>query len=97
MSNEVATRPGLESQNALLLLLAGQVVWMAVPWVVFGSVTLWTFEVYYVVSFVGLLVMRVLAAPEDETLRWWTALDWVVRVGFVVLAYIVYTQVLEYF
>ena len=56
---------------------------------------MWTPELYFVISFLGLLVLRIVLAPTDRIPTWWSRLNWVVRAGFVVFAYLVLQQLPE--
>ncbi|MDS0299663.1 hypothetical protein NDI76_13015 [Halogeometricum sp. S1BR25-6] len=56
------------------------------------ALEMWTPEFYFVVSFLGLLVVRTLLAPTDRIPVWWSRLNWVVRAGFVVFGYLVLRQ-----
>lgn len=56
------------------------------------ALEMWTPELYFVVSFLGLLVVRTLLAPTDRVPTWWNRLNWVVRAGFVVFGYLVLRQ-----
>lgn len=56
------------------------------------AVEMWTPELYFVVSFLGLLVVRTVLAPTDRIPIWWTRLNWVVRAGFLVFGYLVLRQ-----
>lgn len=56
------------------------------------AVEMWTPELYFVVSFLGLLAVRTILAPTDRIPTWWTRLNWVVRAGFLVFGYLVLRQ-----
>lgn len=56
------------------------------------AVEMWTPELYFVASFLGLLVVRTVLAPTDRIPTWWTRLNWIVRAGFLVFGYLVLRQ-----
>ena len=60
--------------------------------VVLFAMEMWTPELYFVVSFLGLLAIRTVLAPTDRIPAWWSRLNWVVRVGFLVFGYLVLRQ-----
>ena len=70
------------------------VAWMlaaALVLVLFDSLT---YELFFVVSFVGFLVVVELTAPFRVTPEWRRRLKWVVLLGLVTFAYIVVRRVL---
>lgn len=69
-----------------------QAVAMVLIGLVLLAVEMWTPELYFVVSFLGLLVVRTVLAPTDRIPIWWTRLNWVVRAGFLVFGYLVLRQ-----
>lgn len=72
-----------------------QVTGMVLIGLVLLAVEMWTPELYFVVSFLGLLVIRTILAPTDRIPTWWTRLNWVVRAGFLVFGYLVLRQLPE--
>ena len=56
---------------------------------------MWTLELYFVVSFLSLLSLRVVLAPTDRVPTWWTRVNWVVRACFVVFGYLVLSSLPE--
>ncbi|WP_139229751.1 hypothetical protein [Halogeometricum limi] len=59
------------------------------------TLEMWSPEFYFVVSFLGLLTLRIVLAPTDRVPTWWSRLNWVVRGGFVVFGYLVLQQLPE--
>jgi len=72
-------------QGGLMLLLLAALV----------GLELLTPELYFTLSFIGLLALRTVFAPAEDPPQWWRRLNWAVRVGFLVLAYLVLQQSLE--
>lgn len=66
---------------------------MAVASGILALFEMWSLELYFVVSFIGLLVNRVLFAPTDRRPRWWRILTVITWFGFLVLALILYAKV----
>ncbi|WP_436935612.1 hypothetical protein [Halovenus marina] len=77
------------------ILVAVQAVWMVLlvgllEW--FGS---FSFESFYVFSYVGLAVNAQLFAPVEPAARWWRTVKWFVRLGFLGLCYFVAVRVTD--
>jgi len=72
-------------QGALMLLLLAVLI----------GLELLTPEVYFTLSFLGLLALRTVFVPTDDPPQWWRRLNWAVRIGFLVLGYIVVQRALE--
>lgn len=54
-----------------------------------------TYEVFFVVSLIGFLVVVELTAPFNVTPRWRTRLRWLILVGLLIFGYIVLRRILE--
>lgn len=54
-----------------------------------------TFELFFVVSLIGFLVVTELTAPFSITPQWRRRLKWLIGVGLVVFGYIVIRRILE--
>ncbi|MBX0285627.1 hypothetical protein [Haloarcula salinisoli] len=68
----------------LTLLVYGQSLWMAVTLTLLFVLGLWSLRLYFVVSFIGLLINRLLFAPTRRSQRWWrvvSALTWLCFLG----------------
>ena len=76
----------------LRILAVTQGAAMVLLGVVLFALEMWTPELYFVVSFLGLLAVRVVLAPTDRIPTWWSRLNWVVRAGFIVFGYLVLRQ-----
>jgi len=69
----------------LTLLVYSQSLWMAVTLALLFALGLWSLRLYFVVSFIGLLINRLLFAPARKTQRWWrvvSAITWLCFLGF---------------
>lgn len=69
-------------QAGLMLLLVAALI----------NLELLTPELYYTLSFLGLLALRTVFVPADDPPKWSRHLNWVVRVGFLVLGYLIFRQ-----
>lgn len=69
--------------------------WLVLLLVSLVGLDLWSIELYYTLSFVGLLAVRMVFAPTDRPPQWWHRLTWLVRVGFLVFGYVVVQQALS--
>ncbi len=54
-----------------------------------------TLRLFFVLSFLGFLVVIELTAPFAVAPRWRRRLRWVILVGFLILSYIIVTRILE--
>lgn len=54
-----------------------------------------SYELFFVVSLIGFLVVVELTAPFDVTPRWRARLKWLIAAGLGVFAYIVVKRILE--
>jgi len=78
-----------------LRFVSAQVAWMlaaVVGLVLLDSLTL---ELFFVVSFVGFLVVLELTSPINVMPQWRRRLYWLVGVGLIVFTYIVVRRILE--
>jgi hypothetical protein len=62
---------------------------------VLGLLDSLTYELFFVVSLIGFLVVVELTAPFNVTPRWRRRLKWVILVGLAVFGYIVVRRILE--
>lgn len=53
-----------------------------------------SYELYFVLTLIGILVVTELTAPFNLTPRWRSRLKWVILLGLVVFAYIVIRRIL---
>ncbi|MFB6223473.1 MAG: hypothetical protein ABEH86_07350 [Haloarcula sp.] len=82
-----------KSQDGPLPLVKGQIIWMAVMLGLLFLLELWSARLYFVVSFIGLLINRLLFAPVRRGLRWWRITNILIWIGFGVLSYLIYLRV----
>lgn len=69
-------------------------VFLLVSPVVLWTVGLLTARTYFIACFVWLLISSEVFVPTDPDAVWWSRLQWVKAVGWVVLAYIVFERVI---
>jgi len=74
-----------------LTFVTAQVLWMSIANIVLGLMGRWSLKTYFVVSFIGLLVNRVLFTPPRTT-RWWGFVRLTTWLGFVVFSYVFYLR-----
>ena len=75
-------------------LVYGHLAWMLgtiVGLAVLGSLT---YELFFVVSLIGFLIVVELTAPFNVTPRWRRRLRWIVLLGLVVFGYVVVERIL---
>lgn len=80
---------GKRWSGPLLYVAVGQLVWMLLTAVILGGLGLFSLEFYFDVSFIGLLVNKVLFAPSGEVPRQWWIVEVLTWAGFAVLVYLV--------
>ena len=78
-----------------LRFVTAQVAWMLAAVLGLVLVDSLTLELFFVVSFVGFLVVLELTSPINVTPRWRRRLYLLVGLGLVVFAYLVVRRVLE--
>ncbi|WP_075935860.1 hypothetical protein [Halosegnis longus] len=54
-----------------------------------------SYELYFVITLIGVLVVTELTAPFNLTPRWRRRLKWLIGLGLVVFAYVVIRRILE--
>ena len=86
-------RGGDDDTRKRTLLLYGQSVWMSLTLTLLVGLELWSLRLYFVVSFIGLLLNRLLFAPARRTERWWRVVSAVTWLCFAGLAYLVVLRV----
>lgn len=87
------SRRGLDDRDRFRLLIATQTAWMLLTLVTMVALDRYWTEGYFLVSFIGLLVATLLFAPDDADAAWWRRVKWVIRAGFLVLAFFVVQRV----
>lgn len=82
-----------KSGDGPLPLVTGQIVWMTVVLALLFLLELWSARLYFVVSFIGLLINRLMFAPVKRGRRWWRITNILVWIGFGILTYLIYLRV----
>ena len=72
-----------------------QLAWMLATALVLVLLDALTYELFFVVSLIGFLVVVELTAPFSVAPRWRRRLKWLVALGLLVFAYIVVRRILE--
>ena len=75
--------------NPLLYVTVGQFLWMLVTGAILGGFGLFSAELYFDLSFIGLLVNKVLFAPSKDIPRQWWVIEALTWVGFAILMYLI--------
>ena len=72
----------------------GQLAWMLASVLALALLGSLTYELFFVLSLVGFLVVVELTAPFDVSPRWRSRLKWLVLVGLAAFAYLVVRRIL---
>lgn len=72
-----------------------QVAWMLAAALVLALLDTLTYELFFVVSLIGFLVIVELTAPFAVTPQWRRRLKWLIGLGLLVFGYIVVRRILE--
>jgi len=73
----------------------GQLCWMLGATVVLTLIDAFSLEAFFVISFIGLLVINQLTAPVNVTPRWRRRLRWVTLCGLVLFGLLIGWRLLE--
>jgi hypothetical protein len=73
----------------------GHLAWMLATIVTLALLESLSYELFFVVSLIGLLVVLELTAPFNVTPRWRRRLRWIVLLGLVGFAYVVVQRILD--
>jgi hypothetical protein len=73
----------------------GTLAWLLATVLVLALLDSLTYELFFVVSLIGFLVVTELTAPFTVTPRWRRRLKWLIALGLLVFAYIVVRRILE--
>lgn len=73
----------------------GQVAWMLATVLVLVLLGSLTYELVFVVSLIGFLVVTELTSPFNVTPRWRGRLKWIIALGLVIFGVIVVRRILE--
>lgn len=72
----------------------GQLAWMATVIITLTLLDSFTYELFFVVSFIGFLVVIELTAPFNVTPRWRSRLKWIILLGILAFGFIVVKRIL---
>jgi hypothetical protein len=72
----------------------GTVAWMLGTVVVLALLDSLSYELFFVVSLIGFLVVTELTAPFNVTPRWRRRLKWIIALGLLVFGYVVVRRIL---
>jgi hypothetical protein len=72
-----------------------QVAWMLAAALALVLLDSLSYELFFVVSLIGFLVVVELTAPFEVTPRWRSRLKWLIGLGLLVFGYIVVRRILE--
>jgi hypothetical protein len=72
----------------------GNVAWMLGTVVVLALLDSLSYELFFVVSLIGFLVVTELTAPFNVTPRWRRRLKWIIALGLLVFGYVVVRRIL---
>jgi hypothetical protein len=73
----------------------GQAAWMLSALVLLAAMGALSLELFFVVSFIGFLVLVELTAPFQVTPRWRSRLKWLILLGLVVFGVLVVRRLLD--
>lgn len=73
----------------------GQIAWMVAAVLVLALLGAISYELFFVVSLIGFLVVTELTAPFNITPEWRARLRWIIVAGLVGFAYVVIRRILE--
>lgn len=73
----------------------GVLAWALSAMIVLVLLASFSYELYFVTSLIGFLVVTELTAPFNITPRWRARLKWFILAGLVVFGYIVIRRILE--
>lgn len=86
-----AARPDEDTRGRFLL---GIVLWMAVTLVFLFLTAQLTAELFFVLSFVGLLTLTHVLNPDSSSTRWRRVVDWTIVTGLAVFMFLTTRRVL---
>jgi hypothetical protein len=73
----------------------GQLAWMVAVVLALALLGSLSYELFFVLSLIGFLIVTELTAPFNITPRWRSRLKWLILAGLLVFAYIVVRRILE--
>ena len=73
----------------------GQVAWMSGAAILLLFLDSLTYQLFFVISFIGFLIMMEFTAPFAVSVRWRKRLRLILLLGLIVFAYIIVTEIVE--
>ncbi len=73
----------------------GHLAWMLATVLVLSLLESLSYELFFVVTLIGFLVVTELTAPFEVTPRWRRRLKWLIAIGLLGFGYIVINRILE--
>lgn len=73
----------------------GQVAWMVATVLALALLGSLSYELFFVCSLIGLLIVTELTAPFNVTPEWRSRLKWLILIGLAGFAYVVVRRILE--
>ncbi len=77
----------------LLLLCCGQAFWMVGLLLVLISLNQWSRQQYFIGSFLGFMIIRLLFAPAERKQHWWNATSMVAWLCFAIFVLLIYLRI----
>lgn len=71
-------------------------IWVLFAVLLLTALELLTLELFFVVAYIGVLAISGVYAPRPPAPRWWRRLRLLLGLGFLVLAYVVVEQALQF-
>ena len=75
--------------------IRGQLAWMLAAILVLVVLDAFSYELFFVLSLIGFLIVLELTAPVNVTPRWRSRLKWPVLIGLIAFGVIVIRRILE--
>jgi hypothetical protein len=73
----------------------GQTLWMGMALILLTALDALTLDLYFFLSLIGFLVLVELSAPFAVTPAWRERLKWIIFVGLILFAGIVFRRIIE--
>ncbi|MFC6721152.1 hypothetical protein [Halobacteriaceae bacterium SHR40] len=83
------------STDRLASIILTQGVWMLAAVLTLFFFGLYTVENYFIVSFIGLLIVLQVYAPTGEPPAWWSLVRLVTLAGYIIFGWIMYERINE--
>ncbi|MFP9193530.1 hypothetical protein ACLI4Q_18070 [Natrialbaceae archaeon A-CW1-1] len=72
-----------------------QLTWMIATILILSTLSSFSYETFFVLSLIGLLITTELTAPANVTPKWRTRLRWIILVGLIWFGYFVIRRTLD--